>query len=266
MFEQAQTAQAELKTEPQVNTPVVDKKDDFDSRFAALAKKERMIRDRESRFKTEFEPKMDDFNKFNSIRERAKQRDPYAIKEMLDSIGLSTDDLSEIMLSQPSVPKDPEVLEIRKQLEELRKEKERYTEEQNKRQVEENIKSFKSDIEKNIKADMDKYELCNLYSEDAIQLVYQVCEDHYNANDGEMLPIDKAIEKVESYYEQMLSKVKTSKKLGFAANLEKKDNPTQTVTLTNDSSSIVNASPETLSGLSGDERLRALLNKYKKQG
>lgn len=261
--------EAQIAKDPVIETPIekpVVKTDDFDSRFAALAKKERLIRDRESKFKSEFEPKMSEFNRLNGIKERAKQKDPYAIREALDYLGLSHDELNEVMLTHNPVQKDPEVLAIRQQLEEMKKERDRMLEEQSKRQVEENIKSFKSDIAKGMKADLEKYELCNLYDQDATDLAFQICEEHYNKTEGEMLPIDKALEKVEAYYEQMLSKVKNSKKLGFAANLENKKDPTQTVTLTNDSTSIVNASSETLSGLSGDERLRAILNKYKNKG
>ena len=174
-----ETKEQQTPVEAGVKEPVIpEKKDDFDSRFAALAKKERMIRDRESRYKSEFEPKLNEFNKLNTIKERAKQRDPYAIREALDYLGLSADDINEVLLTNPATPKDPEVLAIRKQLEEMQKEKNARLKEDNERKVQENIKSFKSDINKGIKANLEKYELCNLYDEAAVELASQFCEEH----------------------------------------------------------------------------------------
>lgn len=275
----------EKKIEPSTATDVsleikkeVAEPTDFSKGFAALAKKEKMLQEKERVWKTEretFSNKAIEYDKINDIMSRVKTRDPAAIKAALNVLGLSAGDVSQMALTDPLLNDDPQLFKLKQQMDEDRKEllelkayRERKDNEEKERaenqQYEGSLGSLKTTISDMVKADADKYDLCSNLGDKLIDHVLAIGDDHYAKNDGEMLPLAKILEMIETNEEQLIERLRTSKKFSkFAGNSaaqdESKGTTSPTLTNTNKSSAIV----ETV-GLTGDARMNAIIKKYQK--
>jgi hypothetical protein len=187
----------------------------------------------------------------------------------MEILGISYEELTNLMLVDPPQPKDPEVMTLKEKLEKLEKENQEAKLSAQKAQEEKMLNEFKGKIKQSV-ASNEKYEFINIVGDEAIDQILSVCEEYYNEtfNDetgtGQHLDIDKAADYVENYLEKQFSKLKTSKKLGFASSLDSDSQKTQSQqkqispTLTNQTdgqSSLVET-------LNPDERLRKIALKY----
>ena len=258
-------------------------KTDFSKSFAALAAKERKIREREMAWKQErdqIKPKVDEFEKINGLRERTRTKDPQAIKEALSILGISASDVSELALRDPEIQKDPETLKIletletyKTKIEELEKYKNDKLEEEKNKELEKNhssaIESLKKDTLKIVEENPDKFDLCKCLGDDLLDMVLEIGDSHYERTksengDGEILSLEKILEMIETKEEQRLAKLRASKKFGTqAAPSDASKTGTTPPTLTN--KTIATGNHVELSGLTGDARMNAILQKYAKK-
>lgn len=73
------------------------------------------------------------------------------------------------------------------------------------------VSNFKSDIGKEIKSSLDKYEYLNFYGDSAKDLVYDTI-NQVRAEEGEMISIAEAAELVEAFYEEQDKSMNSLKK------------------------------------------------------
>lgn len=276
----------EPQTTPADQTPAQTKpestpegKMDFSKGFAALARKERHLRDRENAWKTErdtFKPKVDEYEKLNNIVSQARTKDPKAIKAALEVLGLSAGDVSQLALTDPDLQEDPKIYEIRQKYEALEKELADLKGFKTKKEQEEaaaleekeyssSMGALKSAVDEMLKSNIEKYDLCSCMGDEVYDLVLEIGDQHMQEHDGEILPLDKILELLETREEQRISKFKSSKKFGVqaAGNSNQDRSGTIPPTLTNKNTN--GAAPVELAGLTGDARLNAILKKYQKQ-
>lgn len=246
---------------------------DFSKGFAALARKEKMLREKEESWKKEretFKPKVDEYDKLSEIIGKAKSKDPASVKAALEILGLSAGEISQMALSDPSLNEDPQLLEIKRGTEEMRRElaelkafrEQKINEEKaaaEAKEYEGSIASMKTQLDDILKASPEKYDLCSCLGDDLVEAVLEIGDDHYTKNDGEILGLDKILEMIETREEQRLSRFKSSKKFGTPA-IQDASKGTTSPTLTN---KIEPGAPVNLQGLTGDARMNALIKKFK---
>ena len=276
-------AQTDKQTPPPAGNaagvPAQDNKQvDFATKFAAMARKEKQIRERENLWKKEkeeFSPKVQEFDRINGLRERAKTKDPAAVKEALELLGLSAADISQMALNHNDFQGDPELEKMRrdfdltrKEIEDLKKYKDQKENEEKNRQEEtqykEAIGMLKTKVDEAIKGNLEKFDLCSCLGDDIVDLVLEIGDTHAEKNDGEILPIEKILEMIEDREEKRQTKFKTSKKFGALAQSSNQDESkgTTSPTLTNNFSNQSNVN-NSFEGLTGDARMNALIQKYK---
>jgi hypothetical protein len=175
--EQAQTppiASGEKKVEPPAT--------DFSKGFAALARKEKMLRYKEESWKKErdvFKPKVDEYDRVSEIIGKAKSKDPASIKAALEILGLSAGEISQMALTDPTMNEDPQLLEIKRGNAEIRKELEELKayraeklkeEEESKmsKETEANLNLMKTQVDELVKTNLDKYDLCACLGDDLV--------------------------------------------------------------------------------------------------
>ncbi len=250
---------------------------DYSKHFAALARKERQLRDRENLWKQEkesFKPKIEGFERFNNLFSQAKTKDPKAIKEALDVLGLSAADISEVALNNAEFQEDPKIAEMRsgyeqmkKELEELKgyrtKKEQEEIEAKESQQFNEIMGTLKSKVKELFDSNPEKYDLCSCLGEDLYGQILEYGDEHMSKNDGEILPLDKILEMLETREEQRLSRFKTSKKFGnpAAGNSNQDNSGTIPPTLNNN---INGNSQVDLTGLTGNARMNAIIKKFQK--
>lgn len=246
---EAKEPEAPQKTEP-------EKKDEpLSVRFAALAKKEKLLLEKERQLK-EMENK---FKPMEYTREGVKK----SPKTALESLGLSFEEFTQAYLNEldgkPTVTTEDKIEELYKKLaDKERLEKER--EEQAKKQQEEQaITQFKENIKGLVQKDTDKYEMINLY--EAFDEVYDTIEAYFNET-GEMLDVERAAQEVENHLFEEAQKIKRAKKLGFQEKQEAPQKPqaqpsSMSATLTNKltPTSVSNESTQPQRLLSNEESL-----------
>lgn len=262
---------------PAQSTP--DTQIEFSKRFAALARKEKQIRDQEAQWKSErdqVKPKLEEYDRLNNIFSQAKTRDPKAIKAALDVLGLSAGDISELALRDPDLNEDPKIAQMRREYADLKAKIDELSTYKTTKEKEEsdriasmeeqkNMEGFKAKVSEMIKANAEKYDLCSCLGDEVYEMALAIGDKHYQENDGEILPLDKILEMLETEEEKRISKFKTSKKLGFSAQSSNQDaskGTTPSITLTNNQQP---ASKMELTGLTGEARKQAIIEKYSRK-
>ena len=184
--------------------------EDFSSRFAALSRREKEIREYESRIKE----KESKYSGFEDLASQAKEN-PLAVME---KYGLNLDDIISASLGseKPEPTLEDEVRSLKAQIEEdrLRQQEEALNKEKMQQEAEEQamndaIEAHKLQITSEIQ-DTEKYELINF--QDAGDLVWQVTEEHFDSTQ-EVLEPAVAAEMVEKYLLEQYSKAAKLKKL-----------------------------------------------------
>lgn len=191
----------ETNPTPVEGTGAVDapKEDDMSTRFAALSRKEKHLREQEDSIKAN----QDKYKGYDDINERVK-KDPLAV---LKQYGISLDDLIAASLGEDA----PEAT-VEEQLKSLRaeiakdkedvlsasKQKQQDEEDAYQSDIDEAILVHKNSIKDHLGQNSEKYELISLtQSED---LVWAVTEAHYEETQ-EVLTPEVASQKVEAHLE-----------------------------------------------------------------
>jgi hypothetical protein len=227
---------------------------DFSKGFAALARKEKMLRDKEESWKKErdtFKPKVDEYDKISDIIGKAKSKDPASIKAALEILGLSAGEISQMALMDPTMTELEELKTYR--AEKLKEEEDQKMS----KETETNLNAMKAQVDGIIKANLDKFDLCSCLGDDLVDNILEIGDAHYTKTE-EILPLEKILEMIEDREEKRYSKFAASKKFGKPSPQDASKGTTSP-TLTN---KIEQGSPVNIQGLTGDARMNALIKKY----
>jgi hypothetical protein len=187
--------------------PVAPQEDPkLSSKFAALARRERMLQKREAEAKRMYEDP--DYKAWKTAKEGK-----YPL-EAMKAAGYSYDEITQFVLNDGQMPPkttDDAVKELQERLDAKEKAEQ---EAAKKAQDEYNEKVYaqhKLDIRQHVDASGDTYELIRAQGE--YDTVFDVIYEYFEAN-GEVLSIDAAAEHVEKYLEEKGRKYLGTKKLG----------------------------------------------------
>ena len=176
----------------------------FDRKFAALSRREKALRERESDLDRKYGNKEAEV----PLERRLRQNPLKALEEM----GLSYDQLTELALNEGRLTPDMQMKLMREELENDYKskfsnlekrmnDKEKLDEERKYDVIKEN---FMGEISSFVKENQTEYEY--VAHNEASSVVYDVIEEHYNET-GRILDVKDAVEAVESYLEEEAEKL-----------------------------------------------------------
>ena len=197
----ATPAEAQTPASPQAEP----KEDDFNTRFQAMARKEKYLRDQEAKNKAEAEK----YKTFQELEAQAASN-PLAVME---KYGVTLDQLIAASLGEDAPAKTVEE-QLQALKDDLAAEKETAKQEAE-RKAKEELEAYQQSIDEailkhqmaiteHLGQNAERYELIKLQK--AESLVWEVTEAHYDANDGEILTPEQAADKVEAYLEGQVKK------------------------------------------------------------
>ncbi|MBV6514140.1 MAG: hypothetical protein FMNOHCHN_03730 [Ignavibacteriaceae bacterium] len=220
--------------------------DRFGPKFAALSRKERLIREREKQLEArqkEIEEKAkqaeEKFKKFEELPKRAKQN----VFEVLNDLGLSSEELLDMLANEG---KPTEKMQRNEELESLKEyvknleakingsEQERL--EQQKKAEQERYDKTLASFKQSIKEHVDSTPALELTrANNAEELVYEVIDQHFKET-NEIMEIADAALKVEQYFEAELERLLALEKVKQKAGVKpvSKEPPKDSATLSND--------------------------------
>lgn len=247
--------------------------DQFSKKFAALSRREKEIRSKES----EYEQKLADLEaKYNAIapqKEEVQQKEElpleYRLKrnplQTLEEMGFGFEKLTELALNDGKLPADMQMQLMREELEKDYQSKFEELESKltNKEKAEEEAKydtvvnNFKDEIKQHVSADMEAYELIN--ASESQELVFDIINEHYQET-NRILPIEEAAQAVESHLLEEFEKFSKLKKLAPKGAEEPTSPFEQSPTLSNDlSAQSVNNGEKKLSDEESKARIAQLI-------
>lgn len=271
--EAVQTEAVETETqETTASESASPTKDDFAKKFAALSRKEKEIRSREQ----EYEARLAELNaKTESMlpkEEQTKEELPleYRLKrnplKTLEELGLSYDQLTNLVLNDGKLPPEMQMKLMKEELESDYKTKFEQLEEKLKaKEIEEQeaqlnsvVTNFKKEINDLVTSDTEKYELIN--ASESQELVFDIISQHYEET-NKILSIEEAAQAVEEHLLEEFSKFSNIKKLSSGEKAQEPDvNFRQSPTLSNDlSAQSVNSTDKKLSPEESKARAAAML-------
>jgi hypothetical protein len=224
--------------------------DQFASKFAALSRKEKALRERES----EYESKFEEMERRLADYETRDQEPEVDWEDMLrnnplkalEEAGLGYDKLTELALNDGKLTPDMQLAAMRQELENDYKQKfEELEDRLNQREQQEQDtyydsiqQNFQDEIGNMVQQNPEKFEL--IAASEADGLVYDVIEEHYNET-GRVLDIEEAADAVESYLEEEANKLMKLKKISNRLGIDPLElEAMEQVTLSNDHSAQVN--------------------------
>jgi len=224
--------------------------DQFASKFAALSRKEKALRERESDYESKFEEMERRLAEYESRDQEPEvdwehmlRNDPL---KALEEAGLGYDKLTELALNDGKLTPDMQLAAMRQELENDYKRKFEELEDRlnQKEQLEQDTyydsiqQNFQDEIGNVVHQNPEKFEL--IAASEASGLVYDVIEEHYNET-GRVLDIEEAADAVESYLEEEASKLMKLKKISNRLGIDPLElEAMEQVTLSNDHSAQVN--------------------------
>jgi hypothetical protein len=254
--------------------PSAAKPDEMSSKFAALAKKERVARMQAGQVKKQREELAERERK---IAERERLWDEEFKASPLEALkrrGIAYDDITKAALNDGKFDPSTEVKSVKEEIARLRQEqadKEKKAQETQaeaqKRMETEAVERFQNSIAEHITTNKDKFELVALY--DAKGLVFQTIEEHFartnQAGAPKIMSVDEACEQVEKYLESEVERMATSSKkfqskysaIKAKEEAQTKNPPKTTTTLTNVVST--SASPSLLPKATEEDRIKRAL-------
>ena len=217
-----------------IPAPVVKQETDS-TRFAHLAKKEAaLVKDREA-FKAEQTAHMSEKEKMKAIHQKLQDFDAMKAKDPVAALklaGFSETDLVNFLAAgeDTSTPEERATKAAQKEIQKFRDEESKKTSDaQNKRNTD-TLTQFRSDINKTISSNPDKFELCNHNGPIAEDLIYEtvaaILEDG-----GGIISTSEAAEMVEQYYEDQYKTMSGLKKFKPAPVVEAPTKPEMTRTV-----------------------------------
>ena len=219
--------------------------DQFASKFAALSRKEKALRDREADYESKFEEMERRLAEYEAQSqepevdwEQLLRRDPL---RALEEAGLGYDKLTELALNDGKLTPDMQMAAMREEIERDYRRKFEDLEERLHAKEEAEAEEYYNSVQENFQYEIgnfinennETYELIN--ASEADTLVYDVIEEHYNET-GRILDLKDAADAVESYLEEEAGKLMKLKKLSgrLDYNPEELFEPESQVTLSND--------------------------------
>lgn len=226
----ADKAEAEGSQAGQEESP---QKDEFSSKFAALSRKEKELRQRQQ----EFDAKYSEYEAWKKSQEEAEaNKEPelpleYKLRKdplgTLQELGIGYDKLTDLALNDGKLPADMQMDLMRreledkysKELESIRTELADRDKRAAEKEYEQTINSFKTELTDFVN-EGEKYEL--IRANDAVDLVFDVIEHNYNTN-GTILSHEEAANIVESQLEEELKRIlpKAADRFGYRKAEEK---------------------------------------------
>lgn len=194
--------------------PDTKQDEDFSRRFAALTRRERDLLARESQIKQ----KEQEVGSSSELRDKLKN----SPLEVLEQHGWTFKDLADVVLRDGKLPPEREQQNVVQALQdEINSLKERLDgrdqqEVQSKEQKA--VETFKENISAHIKDNVDKFDLINVNGDEAIEMVYDVIDAHFqntfdqSTGQGDILDISVAAEHVERHLEEQASKLFKARK------------------------------------------------------
>ena len=248
----AQEAKAEPAPDPKPKEPTAAE------RFAAMARKEKQIVERDRSLKDR-EAKLAEREaaiKAAEDRRQGYSQDPL---KALSDLGLTYEDLTKLVLNKtdPSAQQALAMRQLAEQVEQAKREaaaaKEAIARAQAEREAaekEHTTAAFKGEVGSFLKANAEKYEL--IEATDSQELVFATVQAEFERT-GEMLTLEQAADKVETFLEQRLERVAKAKKLAAKIAPPK---PPPAPTLTN---AVTPAPPPARPRMTEAERFQAAL-------
>jgi len=235
--------------EPAVEAPAPEqpKANEWDERFAALAKQSAEIRREKAAIKAQAEA----VEKYNQLQELSKTDRRAALRAM----GISEDDLLLDIVGADAAPKADPVAEVKAEVERLRQEREAEKAARQKAETDAWFANFHRDTADKVRAAGDTYEALNALGRQGE--VAAIIEGFF-AETGQMLPFDEAAELAEAKALEFARAAVSIKKLGsrpantptVPANVQNK------ATLTNGKASAPKAPQQSSQVLTREESLR----------
>ena len=224
--------------------------DQFASKFAALSRKEKALRDRESEYESKFEEMERRLAEYETNSQEPEvdwehllRNDPLGA---LEEAGLGYDKLTELALNDGRLTPDMQMSAMREEIERDYKRKFEDLEERLQAKEEAEVEEYYNNVQDNFQEEIgsfvsqNDYELIN--ASEANGLVYDVKEEHYN-DTGRILDMKEAADAVESYLEDEAMKLMRLNKISsrFGINPpELEEMMDSQVTLSNDHAAHVN--------------------------
>ena len=224
--------------------------DQFASKFAALSRKEKALRDRESEYESKFEEMERRLAEYETNSQEPEvdwehllRNDPLGA---LEEAGLGYDKLTELALNDGRLTPDMQMSAMREEIERDYKRKFEDLEERLQAKEEAEVEEYYNNVQDNFQEEIgsfvsqNDYELIN--ASEANGLVYDVIEEHYN-DTGRILDMKEAADAVESYLEDEAMKLMRLNKISsrFGINPpELEEMMDSQVTLSNDHAAHVN--------------------------
>lgn len=143
------------------------------ARLAHIAKKERMLIERERQFKDN----EGRYKPFEEIKTHAEKRE---IKEVLSKLGLSYDDITKYYLNEGKPDPNNEIARLRADIDRERQTSKENAEKAQKEQVEKAVQAFKGNLTNLVKAKGDAYELINATG--AYDQVYDTIDEYFKTH------------------------------------------------------------------------------------
>lgn len=223
--------------------------DQFASKFAALTRKERAIKQREAELDArlaKMEAEAAERNKKYEGYDQLGQRIKNEPLKVLEENGITLEQLSEILLNDGKLTPEQQIARLKEEmtggfkseLEQLKAqlaEKEAAAEEQKYASI---IEGFKEEISDFVTETPETYELIN--ANESVDLVYEVIEEHHKET-GRVLSIKEAADQVEAYLEEEIKKYASLNKVKslVGSKLEPKKEVQSSPTLSNTQTSQV---------------------------
>ena len=224
--------------------------DQFASKFAALSRKEKALRDRESEYESKFEEMERKLAEYEAQSQEPEVDWEHMLRNdplrALEEAGLGYDKLTELALNDGKLTPDMQLSAMRQELENDYQRKFEELEERLNAKEQSEADSYYDAVQENfqdeitgvVMSDPDRFEL--VQASEASALVYDVIEEHYNET-GRVLDIEEAADAVESYLEEEAGKLMKLKKLSSRLGIDPRElELMEQVTLSNDHSAQVN--------------------------
>ena len=224
--------------------------DQFASKFAALSRKEKALRERESEYDSRFEEMEKQLAEYEQSNQEPEidwehmlRNDPL---RALEEAGLGYDKLTELALNDGRLTPDMQMKAMREELESDYQRKFEELEERLNVKEESEVESYYDSVQENfqdeivglVHSDPERFEL--VQASEADGLIYDVIEEHYNET-GRVLEIEEAADAVESYLEEEAGKLMRLRKVGGRFGIDPLElEDMEQVTLSNEHSAQVN--------------------------
>lgn len=195
------------------------------SRFAALARKEREIREREKKAK-EYEERLRAFEE----REELAKKDPI---KALEAFGWDYEKATERVLNDGNVGPNEQYSSLQEKIDALESKLSEYESTSKQKERQQNINNLKGAIKNEIETNAEKWEYLNAYSDQAVDVVYSVMDQIY-AKSGRVPSLEEAAQLANEYYEQdTLERVRRLKR--FKGHFESEDSKEKPSTVAKES-------------------------------